>query len=122
MDVTKEQKYFQFYKKLPAIFTGIIIVWYFIWGIIDPSVFQESYSYTTLYGVMRLESGFLCWFIWQLIGSVCAAITYFISKILISYKILHIAYQKEMRDTLNEIKKSLQHTVDDNDASKYTDD
>lgn len=100
------EKWFNFYKKLPMILFISIVVIFFIWGIIDPSVFgyhySSKYSWDTIdkYGVMMLPSGFLCWFIWQVIGMIIASLTFVFTKLSLSYRILHIEYLKTIRDKI----------------------
>lgn len=94
--IEKREKWFNFYKKLPTILFISILVIFFIWGIIDPSVFgyHSWKSEDCEYGVMMLPSGFLCWFIWQIVGIIVASLTFVFTKISLSYKILHIEYLK----------------------------
>ena len=94
-EIEGQQKYYDFYKKLPKIMFFIILGMFFIWGIIDPATIHHAsggrYS-SRYYGIMGVSSGFLCWFIWQLIGLVVGSVTYFISKISISVKIMQTEY------------------------------
>ena len=104
------EKWFNFYKKLPTILFISIVVLFFIWGIVDPSVFgyhYRGYSYYGYsnysideYGIMRLSSGFLCWLIWQVIGIVIGSLTFIFTKLSLSYKILHIEYLKNIGDKI----------------------
>ena len=89
-EIKEQQKYYDFYKKLPKIMFFIILGMFFIWGIHHSSGGWYSSSY--YYGIMGVSSGFLCWFIWQLIGLAIGAVTYFISKISISVKIMQTEY------------------------------
>ena len=95
-EIKEQQKSYDFYKKLPKIMFFIILGMFFIWGIIDPATIHHSsggwYSSRDYYGIMGVSSGFLCWFIWQLIGLVIGAVTYFISKISITVKIMQTEY------------------------------
>ena len=91
--IEKIEKWFNFYKKLPTIWFIVIISFFFIWGIVDPCVFG-IYGY----GIMELPSGFLCWFIWQIISIIFASLTFISTKISFSYKILHIEYLKKITD------------------------
>ena len=93
-DIRKNDKYYRIFKKIPFISMIITFALFFIWSIVDPCVFQFSYSGETRYGMMMLSSGFLCWFIWTLIGAIAGLFIYFAYKIILSPIILHIEYQK----------------------------
>ncbi len=97
----EQTKIFNWYLKLPMIIAVIIMALFFIWGIIDPIVFQH-YFYGYRYGVMSLRSGFLCWLIWVAIGAVVSLVIYYILKIGYSYKILHICYLNKILQQLEE--------------------
>ena len=83
---------------LPKILFISIIVVCFIWGIIDPSVFVYADRWASYYGIMHMESGFLCWFIWQIIGLVAGGIAYYFAKLSTSYKILQTEYLKKISE------------------------
>ena len=87
-------KYYELYKKSPFIACIIIASLCFIWAILDPVIFCSDYYgfMSHSWGVMRLSSGFLCWLIWVVIGAVLSVSTYFISKIMISLKVLEIEH------------------------------
>ncbi len=83
---------FKVYKSLPLIIVIMIMFVAFIWGIVDPCVF----AYGRYHGVMGLPNGFLCWFVWMLIGGVTAGLSYFFTKVACSYKVLHIHYLQKL--------------------------
>ena len=95
-------KWYGFYPKLPKIVLIITGILFFIWGIVDPAVFQYSgggYFYkTTYYGIMHCESAFGAWFIWQLIGWAIAAINFVILKLVLSPMIVQIECLKEINE------------------------
>ncbi len=84
---------FKVYKSLPLIIFIMIMFVTFIWAIVDPCVYGSRYYG---YGVMRLPNGFLCWFVWMLIGGVVAGLSYFFTKVACSYKVLHIHYLQKL--------------------------
>lgn len=78
------EKMYGFYKKLPKILAIVIAVLFFIWSIVDVSVFVNG-SY---YGVMLLPSPLLGMLIWWLIGALISYCSYLISSIVISPTVL----------------------------------
>ena len=98
--IEENEKYFSFYTKFPKILTIVLAVIFFIWRIVDPSVSGGSY-YDDDYG-MLIETGsfFGTMIIWWLIGAVVCAITYVVSKLTLSYKVLHIYYLKDIKESL----------------------
>ena len=91
-------EWYGFYPKLPKIIFIITVIAFFIWGILDPVVFQYSYRYHDYYGVMRLKSGFAAWLIWQLIGWVTAIINYIVLNLILSPMIVQIECLKEIKE------------------------
>jgi len=89
--IVKQMNYFKWYTRLPLIFAIATLVIFFIWGIVDPCVFQWGWK-ETYYGVMMLPNGFLCWLVWMAIGAVLGAIEYFVGKIMFSQPILTVLY------------------------------
>ncbi len=94
-------KRFRIYLYLPKILAWSIVLLFFVWGIIDAVAFESTvstgwYSREYRYGIMQLESSFLCWFIWMLIGTVISLFVYFLGRIKASYKILHILYLQNL--------------------------
>jgi hypothetical protein len=97
-----QKKYFKAYSYLPIILAGITLLLFFIWGIIDPIVFNYSSGHDLgPYGIMQLNSGFLCWFVWMIIGAVMAALEYIIGKIAFSQKILTVLYLQSIDEKLS---------------------
>ena len=58
------QKHYETYRKLPKILGIVIAILYFIWSIVDVSVFQSSRRWTTYYGIMYIPNAFLAMLIW----------------------------------------------------------
>lgn len=102
--ISKQKKYFKWYAVLPEIFFIAILVIFFIWGIIDTAVIdRSSYSIGTgrwykEYGVFELDSAFLSWFIWMVIGVVVAVCEFLVGKILFSQKILTVLYLEQLNE------------------------
>ena len=94
-ELQKQLGYFSVYKYLPAIVAVILFALYFIWGIVDPCVFNDN-GYYSYYGVMMLPSGFLCWLVWVVIGTVVSVCAYFLMKIAFSHKLLQIYYLQKL--------------------------
>lgn len=102
--IEHQNGYFNLYCAMPYICAAIILFLFFVWGIVDPCVIQDyhysgrfSDGYYT-YGVMNLPNGFLCWLVWIIIGSVCAALTCFLTKISCSRKIIAILYLQQITE------------------------
>lgn len=92
-ELQRELRYFKVYKILPFIVAGILFTLFFVLGIIDPILGKDDLGF----GLMPLlQSGFLCWLIWTLIGSVSAAASFFYLKVVYSYRILHIYYLQKV--------------------------
>ena len=103
--IVSSENYFQLYARLPKILTIVLAALYFIWSIVDPAVFQTEVevgwrNYETVYGVMQLSSFGLAMIIWWLIGAANCFITYFCTKLLLAYPVLHIYYLKDIRNKL----------------------
>ncbi len=84
----KQLNYFSFYEKAPIITAGIILVFFFIWGIIDPCAFRGR--------ILGIENGFLSWLVWFIIGAVGSVVVYFVMKIAFSYKLLTVHYLQKI--------------------------
>lgn len=94
----KETKFWwKIYLLLPKITFFAIIGLFFVWGILDPILFHAKYfgGWKAPYGIMELDSWFLCWFIWQIIGFISATLMYAIIKIHTSPIVLHILSLEE---------------------------
>lgn len=92
------EKWYKRWLKLPKIYFISIVVIFFIWGIIDPSVLEYGSRYNKYYGVMGLSSGFLCWFVWQIIGWALGGITYALTKLVTSPIILKTEYLRKISE------------------------
>lgn len=95
-----QQKWFDYFKYVPKIVFWIIVVFFFIFGIVDASSGTPG-KYSEYYGVFKLPSSFVVWLIWQIIGIVQATISYAALKLSLCYKILHIYYLKQINEKLN---------------------
>ena len=82
--IEENEKYFSFYTKFPKILTIVLAVIFFILGIVVATI---EYEFGGMIGL------------W-LLGAVVCAITYVLSKLTLSYKVLHIYYLKDIRETL----------------------
>lgn len=94
----KETKFWwKIYLLLPKITFFAIIGLFFVWGILDPILFHaKSYwGWEGPYGIMGIDSWFLCWFIWQIIGFIFATLMYAIIKIHTCPIILHVLSLEE---------------------------
>ncbi len=86
-----ELKYFNFYINLPIICAIFIFISCFILGIIQAGMMTDAMDY------------FVCWFVWVLVGFALSLINYFILKIILSYRILHILYLQKLVEYKKEI-------------------
>ncbi len=97
----KSKCYINVLHCFPWILAGVLFFCFFVWAIIDPCVFSYEGRYYSDYGVMALPSGFLCWFIWIIIGTVVAIITFFVTRwitarqLLLFYYLQKIAYDND---------------------------
>lgn len=92
-------KWYGFWQKLPKIVFWATVILFFIWGIVDPSVFVwGSRSYGRHYGVMYLETWFGAFMIWQLIGWASAILDYVVLKLVLAPMILQVECLKEIKE------------------------
>ena len=89
--------WYNIWLKLPKIIFISTLIFFFIWGIVDPATIQYG-RYDTKYGIMGIDSAFGCWFVWQLIGLVVGGITYFFAKIATAPTILKVEYLKKISE------------------------
>ena len=99
------RSFFNIIVKWPKICMIAVIVSFSVWGIVDSAVFQSEGSYydETMYGVMGLSDGFLNWFVWAVIGTACGLLTYVITKLVVSYKVLVIANLEKISKNIEKI-------------------
>lgn len=95
------QKWFNLLPKIPAISTIILALLFLAIGIIDSSSCVEV-AYTKYYGIFKSESFVVEMAIWWLIALFVCTVTYCFTKILLSYKVLHIYYLKSIQEKLKE--------------------
>jgi hypothetical protein len=50
---------------------------------------------------MGLSNGFLCWFVWMIIGAIISILEYIIGKIILSQKILTVLYLQSIDNKLS---------------------
>lgn len=91
-------KWYGFWTKLPKIVFWVTVILFFIWGIVDPSVFVYGRYYDRYYGVMQLETWFGAFMIWQLIGWASAALFYVSIKLALAPMILQVECLKEIKE------------------------
>jgi hypothetical protein len=97
--IKDHEKWFDFFVKLPKILTIVTAVLMFVWSIVDPSVFyyDGGWGESSSYGVMQCQTFFGAMIIWWIIGAIDCALTYAITKLCVSYSVLHIYYLKDIR-------------------------
>lgn len=89
LDYCSHRKFFNFYTVLPVLLAILCFVGFLIGGIVDASVHQAAENFSQpRYGIMGLPNVFLCLLIWMLIGSVCSALVYLLTKLMVSFMIL----------------------------------
>ena len=87
--INSYKKSFNVFAKLPLIMLIVSLVFAFVWGIVDTEIFGSSrYGH----GTFRTYSGFLNWFLWQLILGAGSVIMFLLSKVAISPIILQTEY------------------------------
>ena len=87
--IAENSKWFDFYLVLPKIFTIIIGCVFFIGGIVGMGILAS-------FGRDFVSKGMICMLgLWVGGATVCAAF-YFLLKLSLSYKILHIYYLKKL--------------------------
>ena len=105
--INENEKFFKFYVYLPMIIAIVTAVFFFIWSIVDPAVFNYSipkyysdyyddFVYQEVYGIMGVSSFFGAMIIWWLIGAVVTTLNYFVYKLVLTPVILHIYYLKSI--------------------------
>lgn len=92
----KSKRYINVLHYLPWILAGVMFFFFFVWAIIDPCVFSFEGLHYSHYGVMALPSGFLCWFIWIIIGTVVAIITFFVTRWFTARQLLLFYYLQKI--------------------------
>ena len=96
IDYAKERKFFKVMLALPKVASIAVFALFFIWAIVDTSVFVYGSGRYKRWGVMRMENGFVNWLIWFLIGAVLAAAVYFALRAAYCYKALVIANLEQL--------------------------
>jgi len=82
----KQNKWYNFYTKLPMIIMLFLIFFAFVWGIVDTTVLEGTIIYE--------ENGGLNWFLWQLIIDTFAVMTYVVMKIAMSASVMKVELLK----------------------------
>ena len=98
------KRFYEIYKKMPAIISIILASLVFIWSIVDVAAFSYRGSYyQRYYGIMHLDTPFLAMFIWWLIGAVLVFAAYFFTVLPISATVVRT-------DAILEIKEKIGNT------------
>ncbi len=105
------EKWFKFYVKTPLIISIIIGLFFFIWGFVDATNFQDIIIREingkdvkiVRYGFLKAESRIGAELIWWAMGVVLSVSNYFILKILVSPKILSVLYLRKIKQDLDKI-------------------
>ena len=101
------KKFYGIYKKLPGILAIIIAALFFIWSIVDLSVFSDDggfyggYFHSPSYGIMELESPILVLLIWWISGAITTACTWFFSVLVVSATVARTDAAIELNQKIN---------------------
>lgn len=107
--IFKQENYFSFYNYFPIILACLLLLFFFAYGIMDTCITSPSFDIPGLsdltgieiektYGTFQVKNAFVNVIIWAFIGIVVAAITFLISKIVCSQRILTVLYLKKISD------------------------
>ena len=96
--IAKARNLYKSWLKLPAILFWVVFSLFIIWGIVDAVAFMYEGRWETYYGIMRLPNGVVSWLIWVLIGSIFAALTFFITQLNMAKEILKVEYLKKISE------------------------
>lgn len=91
-EITSQQKWFKWYKRIPLMVAILTFIGFFCYGII------AAVTHNLLFNV---NNGFLIWLIWMLFGIASAGIDYVILKVLLSQKILSVLYLQILKERGN---------------------
>lgn len=115
------KKFYGLYKKLPGILAIIIAALFFIWSIVDLSVFSDDggfyggYFHSPSYGIMELESPILVLLIWWISGAITTACTWFFSVLVVSVTVTRtdatLAIEKSVQTLKNNTTNEPQKTI-----------
>ena len=104
--IKENEKLFKLYVYLPVIIAISTAVLFFIWSIVDPAVFNYSvpdgydyyygYTYTSVYGVMGMNTFFGAMLVWWIIGAIMTVMNYFVYKLILAPSILKMFYLKKI--------------------------
>ena len=105
------EKWFNWYVKIPLIVAIVIALFFFIWGIIDITNYQDvvlvkygnKYVKETLYGFFRISTRIGAALVWWGIGVVASIGSYFALKAIMSPKILSVLYMRKIKHDLDKI-------------------
>lgn len=86
------EKWFQLYTLIPIFAAALTFFFFVVFGFIDCFAEITDMAFELEFGVI---------FLWALLGIPFAAISYFLYKVLLAYRILHLAYLKKI--ALNDI-------------------
>ncbi len=82
----KQNKWYNFYTKLPMIIMLFLIFFALVWGIVDTTVLDGT--------IIEEENGGLNWFLWQLIIDAFAVMTYIVMKVAMSATVMKVELLK----------------------------
>ena len=88
--IEQNEKWFKYYLYLPIIAAILVGLCAFIWSFLDAFEFW----------LLDTDTEFGTLLIWWAIGAIIATLTYIITKLSLSYKVLHIYYLKEIKQQL----------------------
>ncbi len=108
MNVSKFRQYFKFFEIMPLVMAILCALGFFVWGIVDATVIYQYHGYKSYtYGVMGLETKFGVWIVWMLIGIVPTVLTYYLTSVLVSYRMLVIHNLEAIKFSSRKIESSL---------------
>ena len=98
--ISSYQKWFGIFPQIPSFLTIALVVIFFAWGFIDPSMFCTEIDSVKYYGIFMKESFLSATLLWWFIGAIVCTLTYCITKLSLSYAVLHIYYLKSIEESL----------------------
>jgi hypothetical protein len=85
------KKFYELYKKMPAISSASILIAAILWSFVDTFVNQVDvgmYSTIYRYGILQTDSPIINILIWWIVGAVLAVVTWFFSALAVSATII----------------------------------
>ena len=87
-------RWYGYWLKMAKYAYFITTLIFFIWGIIDATTVYSIGYKEECYGIMRMSSGGLAWFLWQIIGQVVGGLIYLRVKLITSPIVLQTEFLK----------------------------